>query len=148
MLEPGDVGAWAALRCALWPTEDRGELTAEAEGFLTRGDALLRAVLVAEHPEAGVVGMAELGMRPYAEGCSTSPVAFLEGWYVAEGHRGLGIGGGLVAAAERWAAAQGCSEFASDAEVDNALSAAAHRALGFAEVGVIRCFRKPIGGQR
>jgi aminoglycoside 6'-N-acetyltransferase I len=36
----------------------------------------------------------------------------------------------------------GCSEFASDALAENTASAAAHRALGFEEVEVIRCFRK------
>jgi len=41
-----------------------------------------------------------------------------------------------------FARSQGCVEFASDAEEDNEPSAAAHRALGFAEVGRIRCFRK------
>jgi L-amino acid N-acyltransferase YncA len=33
-------------------------------------------------------------------------------------------------------------ELASDAEVHNLASAAAHRAVGFEEVGVVRCFRK------
>jgi aminoglycoside 6'-N-acetyltransferase I len=54
------------------------------------------------------------------------------------------VGGALVRAAERWARSQGCREFASDAEADNRVSAAAHRALGFAEVGVVRCFRKDL----
>jgi hypothetical protein len=38
----------------------------------------------------------------------------------------------------------GCTEFASDAEADNEVSAAAHRALGFEDVGLIRCFRKDL----
>lgn len=38
--------------------------------------------------------------------------------------------------------ALGCTEFASDALAENADSAAAHHALGFEEVEVIRCFRK------
>jgi aminoglycoside 6'-N-acetyltransferase I len=49
-----------------------------------------------------------------------------------------------VKAAERWAQSQGCSEFASDALADNDLSALAHKALGFAEVGMVRCFRKAL----
>ena len=44
--------------------------------------------------------------------------------------------------AERWAFAQGCAEFGSDALIDNETSAAAHRALGFVETAQIRCFRK------
>jgi aminoglycoside 6'-N-acetyltransferase I len=38
--------------------------------------------------------------------------------------------------------AEGCTEFASDALLDNHASAAARRALGFDEVAQIRCFRK------
>jgi aminoglycoside 6'-N-acetyltransferase I len=41
-------------------------------------------------------------------------------------------------------AAQGCTEFASDALIDNDVSARAHTALGFTETSQIRCFRKDI----
>ena len=34
---------------------------------------------------------------------------------------------------------------ASSARSDNAVSAEAHRALGFADVGLVRCFRKELG---
>jgi len=54
------------------------------------------------------------------------------------------VGKALVAAAERWAIAQGCSEFASDTEVDNEISRAAHLRSGFSEVTVVRCFRKAL----
>jgi aminoglycoside 6'-N-acetyltransferase I len=85
---------------------------------------------------------AELSLRPYAEDCRTSPVAFLERWYVIPAARRQGVGRALVSAAERWAREWGCSEFASDTELDNSTSAAAHRALGFEDAGAIRCFRK------
>jgi aminoglycoside 6'-N-acetyltransferase I len=62
---------------------------------------------------------------------------------VAE-HRSRGVGRALVASAEDWARRMGCREFASDTEADNALSAAAHRALGFEQVVVQRCFRKQL----
>lgn len=68
--------------------------------------------------------------------------AFLEGICVAPGFRGRGIARSLVAEAERWAAAQGCSEFASDAQLDNVSSHAMHRALGFEETERVVYFRK------
>jgi len=37
-----------------------------------------------------------------------------------------------------------CTEFASDAHPDNEESAAAHRAAGFTDVGLVRCFRKEL----
>jgi aminoglycoside 6'-N-acetyltransferase I len=90
------------------------------------------------------VGFVELSRRLYAEGCTTSPVGFLEGWYVEPEYRRRGIGGALVAASEAWARALGCREFASDALADNHVSTAAHKSLGFEEVEVIRCFRKSL----
>ncbi len=90
------------------------------------------------------VGFAELSLRPWAEGCSTSPVGYLEGWYVVPGARESGVGRALLSAGEAWAREQGCTEFASDAESANALGRAAHLASGFREVGVVRCFRKAL----
>jgi len=66
------------------------------------------------------------------------------GWFVVPEARHRGVGRKLVAAAEAWARSVGCTEFASDAEADNESSAAAHRALGFEDVGLIRCFRKDL----
>ena len=144
-ITPPDSARWVELRCDLWPEEDPAELAADTTQYFAGADELLEAVLVAVDPADGVVGFAELSRRPYAEGCTSSPVAFLEGWYVAPGYRRQGIGGALVVAAEQWARARGCREFASDALVENATSALAHRALGFEEVVVIRCFRKSLG---
>jgi aminoglycoside 6'-N-acetyltransferase I len=71
-------------------------------------------------------------------------VAFLEGWYVVPDARRRGVGRALIEAAEQWALDQGCTEFGSDALIDNRVSAAAHEALGFEEVVQIRCFRKDL----
>jgi aminoglycoside 6'-N-acetyltransferase I len=148
--EPADADQWQALRSALWPEEEPAVLAADVTRFFatsTRGPGTMpEAVLVAA--EAGrspsLVGFAELSRRAYAEGCVTSPVGFLEGWYVTPGHRRQGIGRALVAAAEAWAMAKGCREFASDAPAENTVSAAAHHALGFDEVVILRCFRKSL----
>ena len=94
--------------------------------------------------DATLVGFAEVSRRAGAEGCEPGPVAYLEGWYVAPDFRRSGVGRALVAAGEAWARAEGLRELASDTELANEASAAAHRALGFDEVAIIRCFRKPI----
>jgi aminoglycoside 6'-N-acetyltransferase I len=54
------------------------------------------------------------------------------------------VGRELVAAAEAWAREQGCREFASDTQLENTVSAAAHLALGFEDAGIVRCFRKTL----
>lgn len=149
-VQPADATAWAALRAELWPDEDPDLLASEVARFVDgrapEAAGMPEAVLVAV--ESGVrgtlIGFAELSRRTYAEGCDTSPVGFLEGWFVVGGHRRRGIGRALVRAAEAWARALGCREFASDALADNAASARAHQALGFEEVAVIRCCRKPL----
>ena len=62
---------------------------------------------------------------------------------IPEARRG-GVGRALIQAAEEWGRSIGCTEFASDADLTNNVSAAAHKALGFVEVGQVRCFRKNI----
>jgi aminoglycoside 6'-N-acetyltransferase I len=101
-------------------------------------------VLIAFDAQGDVLGFIELSIRAYAEGCVTDHVAFVEGWYVVPDTRGRGVGAALMNAAENWARAQGCTELGSDVEAENLGSAAAHRALGFVETGVIRCFKKSL----
>jgi aminoglycoside 6'-N-acetyltransferase I len=144
-LATADLERWADLRHALWPDQPREELAAEARAFLDGRGSMLEAVLVAVDLADQAVGLAELSLRPYAEGCTTTPVGFLEGWFVAPEWRARGVGRALVVAAEAWARAKGCREFASDTNLDNDGSAAAHAALGFEEVERIRCFRKSLG---
>jgi len=152
-VEPNDSAQWLALRGALWPEEGQESLASAVARFFTEPHPtpglMPEAVLVAveEKPDRRIVGFAEVSRRPYAEGCDSSPVGFLEGWYVIPEHRRRGVGAALVTAAQKWARNLGCSEFASDALADNTVSAAAHLALGFEEVETIRCFRKDLSGR-
>src|SRR4051812_30523101 len=75
--EPADARRWADLRHALWPDQSREELEAEAKAFLRGAEPRLHAVLLAVEPDGSLVGFAELSLRPYAEDCVTTPVAFL-----------------------------------------------------------------------
>jgi aminoglycoside 6'-N-acetyltransferase I len=137
--DSADFAEWLRMRRALWPEiEPAGEAKDAAE-WLARADA---AVLVAERPDGGLGGFVEVGARAYADGCETSPVAFLEGWYVDPDVRRGGIGARLVEAAEAWARGRGYSEFASDALLDNTVSHRAHEALGFVEVERAVRYRK------
>lgn len=140
----GDAGAWLRMRRALWPEGANGH-AGEIEQFLSGKLRMPLEVLLAVDESGAAVGFVELSIRAYAEGCLTDRVAYLEGWYVVPEARRRGVGRALVAASEAWARSQGCTEFGSDALLDNDVSAAAHRALGFAETVQIRCFRKPLG---
>ena len=82
--------------------------------------------------------------RDHVNGTSSSPVAFLEGIYVAPEARLQGVARSLVARAEQWAASVGCVEFASDARIENTASHAMHHRLGFAETERVVYFLKAL----
>jgi aminoglycoside 6'-N-acetyltransferase I len=125
-----DLPEWLRLRWLLWPYSDQQELLAEMESMLADP---LTPVFVAARPDGSLGGFLEAGLRKYADGCSTSPVGYIEGWYVDEDLRRQGMGAVLVAAAESWAREQGCSEMASDTWLDNEPSISAHLSLGYEE---------------
>lgn len=131
------------MRRALWPGDDEDHAR-ETERFFTVGVRNLLAVLLAFDASNRAVGFAELSIRNCAEACETDRVAYLEGWFVVPEARRQGIGRALVEAAEAWGRAQGCTEFASDTQIDNTVSATAHHALGFTETDRIRTFRKTL----
>ena len=136
-----DAAAWLRMREALWPDET-GSHAREVQDFLAGRLNMPLEVLIAVDRAGTLLGFAELSIRAYAEDCVTDRVAYLEGWYVVPEARRRGVGAALVRAAEDWGRAQGCTEFASDALLDNDVSASAHRALGFEETVQIRCFKK------
>jgi len=138
-----DRCSWERMREALWPTR-LGEHAREIERYFAGELSEPSQVLLAFDQHGEAVGLVELSIRAYAEGCVTDRVAYIEGWYVEPVARRKGVGSALVAAVESWARSQGCVELGSDAEAGNVASAAAHRALGFTETGVIRCFRKSL----
>lgn len=138
-----DTTEIAALRSALWPDGSADELRSETVRLLSGKTPFEHgSIFVAEAPDGSLIGFVESSLRPYAEGCSTQRVLYLEGWFVASDHRGMGVGRLLVAAAETWGRALGATEMASDAAPENELSAKAHKALGFKDVGLVRCFAK------
>lgn len=138
-LQPQDLPAYFRLRTALWP-DSASDFELEVAQILQSDH---QVGFVAEQ-EGALVGFVEVSLRAYAEGCESSPVGYLEGWYVAPTHRKTGVGRRLVEAAEDWARAQGCTEMASDSEISNTQSHLAHARLGYQEVERIVCFRKPL----
>jgi aminoglycoside 6'-N-acetyltransferase I len=131
-LELRDRRAWADMRAALWLDADPGELAHETVKHFA-GVKAADEIFVAEDVSGRLLGFLELSLRSYAEGCASSPVPFVEAWYVTAEARQTGIGRALIEAAENWSILRGFTEIASDTELDNHLSQEAHAALGFAE---------------
>lgn len=138
-----DATAWAALREALWPDEDPARHAGDIRHVLARPGRAAGFLAVDEN--GIVLGFAESTLRSdYVNGTDSSPVGFLEGWYVLPACRGSGIGRALVQAVERWTRAQGCSELASDTWLHNEAGQRAHLACGFQEADKVVYFVKRV----
>jgi len=132
------------MRSALWP-HSASEHPREVDRYLSDSTES-SAVFVADNPSGGLAGFLEARLRDYADGCSTSPVAYVEGWYVDPTVRRSGVGGALLDAAESWARSLGLTEMASDSDLQNELGQQAHVGRGFQEVARIVQFRKVLKG--
>ena len=139
--EVKDLTAIAELACRLWPRHTVEEMCSEYADVIAKPDAAFFLAYV----EETAVGFAQCQLRhDYVEGTDFSPVGYLEGIYVAEGYRKRGVAKALLSACESWAKEKGCSEFASDCELDNVQSLKFHLNVGFEEANRIICFTKKI----
>ena len=135
------------FREALWPTATAEEHAQELIQIL-EGKAVVTmplVIFVAETSDRTLAGFLEIDLRSHADGCNPSrPVGYVEGWYVAENQRHMGVGRKLLAAAEDWARSQGCVEMASDTWIDNEVSQRVHEALGYEVVDRCVHYRKTL----
>ena len=130
------------MSVALFPECSAESLVEGMRGFRTRDDG---EVFVVERGNCELAGFVEVGSRPYADGCETSPVGYIEAWYIDPDARRAGYGRALLQAAEDWARERGYREMASDALLDNDVSHAAHKRAGYEETGRVVQFRKSLG---
>jgi aminoglycoside 6'-N-acetyltransferase I len=125
---------WAELCVALW-----SDNTSDAMLEERKNGELPNEYLYVTDGEA--VAFISLSLRhDYVEGTDSSPVGYLEGIYVKPDFRGHGIAAELVKFAKEWAISHGCSELASDCELDNEDSRLFHGKVGFEEANRIICF--------
>lgn len=139
-----DLRAWVQLRRALWP--DEADAIGQVAEALQRSDA---GNFIAFAGNGDAIGFAEATLRQdYVNGTDTSPVGFLEGWYVINAWRARGVGRALLAAVRDWTAAQGCTELASDAALDDVAAQRAHAACGFEETERVVYYRMALNRSR
>lgn len=135
---------WAEMRLALWPWDGVEDHAEEAAELYLAGHPD-RTAFVALDDHGQPVGFAEATLRrDYVEGCESSPVAFLEGIYVRPAARKTGAARSLAEAVAAWGRQMGCTEFASNALLDNTESHAFHAAIGFTETLRVVFFRKEL----
>ena len=132
-----DFNDWKRLRMELWPEATSAEHKEEME-VISSGDVfsyeLGWSIFVAEE-NGKILGFIESSLRESICECESSPIGYIEGWYVDKNHRKKGVGKGLTEEAEKWAKSKGCSNMASDVEFDNKASLEAHQHLGYKIVG-------------
>jgi len=142
---PAGPGTIAGLRRALWPDSTIEEPECRAPEMT--GPAPTYLALIARTAGSAPIGFAEVALRhDYVNGCTGSPVAFLEGVHVDPTHRRRGTGCALVEAGMTWAGERGVAALASDTRLDNDAGHAFHRAIGFAETERLVYFRRPLRG--
>ena len=131
-IRPEDLSAVTAMMHALWPTSEAYDFSDES-------------VFVWQRDAGGLGGFISFSIRPWAEGCESAPVPYIEGWWVDPDLRGAGVGRSLVNAVEVWCVDHGYRELGSDVELDNDASLRAHGALGFEPTLTLQFFRKTLG---
>ena len=126
-----DFKEWTNMRHELWCYHMKFVLRSEMKEIYKQFEAGTRMVYLAKD-DTRYAGFIELSLRKNAVSCTTSPVGFIEGWFVRDEYRGKGVGKLLVQAGEEWAKHMGCTEMASDTTTRYfPLSPAAHKALGY-----------------
>jgi len=129
--KPEDKPEWLRMRNGLWPEAPVDYLSLDLDDLLNNSDA---GIFVASDSQGQLIAFIETRLRNYAEGCESSPVGYIEAWYVDPHVRGQKLGRDLVHAAEQWAREKGCTEMGSDTWLENESSIEAHKKLGYWEV--------------
>ena len=131
----------AKLAIQMWEDNKIEELAEHFEKLVADEDA----ACFLKYVDDEAVGFAQCQLRhDYVEGTETSPVGYLEGILVEEAFRHKGYAKELLLECEKWAKGKGCTEFASDCELENEESLRFHMALQFEEANRVICFRKSI----
>lgn len=125
-----DKAEWLRMRKGIWPEAPDEYLNFDMDDILASDNDFVIFACDGDKP----IGLTEARIRDYGEGCETSPVGYLEGWFVQEEYRGKGVVGVMTQAAENWAREKGCAEMASDTWLDNESSIRAHVKMGYTEV--------------
>ena len=139
--KPEHIADWLRLREAVYTGVDR-EFHVQEIGLFREDDTKECFLAVSEDGKA--CGMAEVSLRNVVDGCLTSPVGYIEGIFVDHNKRGTGVARRLLEQAENWCRSQGCTEIATDAELDNTAAQQFHKRMGFEETYRVVEYRKSL----
>ena len=124
-----DKAEWLRMRKGIWPDAPDEYMTFDMDELLASDNSLV----IFACDDGKPIGLTEAQIKDSAEGCETSPVGYLEGWFVQEEYRGKSIVGIMTRVAEDWVREKGCTEVCSDTWVENPSSIRAHEKMGYLE---------------
>lgn len=131
----------AKLAILMWENHTVEELIEEFETVIQDKESAIFIISIDDKK----IGFAQCQLRhDYVEGTKTTPVGYLEGIFIREEYRKQGYAKKMLSKCEEWAKEQGCSEFASDCELENEISIEFHIKMGFEEANRIVCFKKSL----
>lgn len=136
-----DLEVLANLALVMWNKHSVHDLIDEFSKKMAEG----KTQFFLKYENGEPVSFAQCQLRyDYVEGTKTSPVGYLEGIFVKQEYRRKGYAKELLRACEAWAKGKGCTEFASDCEINNEESLRFHISMGFTEANRIICFTKAL----
>jgi len=126
--------AWAELCVELWT-----ELTVDSVLRMSHEGLFKNEFIYMEDNQPAA--FLSLSLRSdYVEGTSSRLTGYIEGLYVKPEFRRRGIAEKMVKHARKWSEDFGCTELASDCNIDNEASQAFHKYIGFKETNRIVCY--------
>ena len=125
----GDFDELLTMSRRLWKNTPEDQIIKDLHTTLEAKNA---EILIARQEE--VAGFITVSIRTeYVEGCTSSPVGYIEAIYIKDQFRLEGIARSLVQAGEDWARQKGCTEMGSDTWLWNKEAQAFHLSVGYKE---------------
>ncbi len=135
-----DFDTWCRFRDELYGDLQPEYIETEIKRIISAPD-LCSYLVFLEKDKTEPVGMIELSFRNIVEGCTSSPVAYIDGLYLNEKYRGQGLGKEMLVFIKKWARESGCTELAVDTELENGRAQQFYLREGFEETFRVVQFR-------
>ncbi len=138
---PSDIDDFIMMALALWPHHSRNELAKEFDRIINEP----KEIGFIYKKDGKAIGFITMSLRfGHITGATSKPVGYVEGIYVKETFRKLGIARMLFEVGEQWAKNNGCKQVGSDTWDWNNDSIMFHEKLGYEKVCMLVCFIKNI----
>ncbi|NNE46746.1 MAG: GNAT family N-acetyltransferase [Rhodothermales bacterium] len=132
---------WLQLRQKLFADLDRDHHREEMDLIHSSPEA---TAFLGTTEEGEHVGLMEVSLRNFVDGCLGGPVGYVEALYLEPPYRGKGEGRNMIDFAADWFRARGCRDMAADADLENVLAQKFFSHIGFSETFRIVQFKRTL----